>query len=184
MFSNLFKRDDEPTQPEQLYLDRVGGLNAFERLEPNGRLGFTWSGSHPRTPHTINFLHIETTFDRIYRDSTHLFFVGAKRGDQIIRLYDRQANMDIIGYQSSEAARLIGDGMVKFLLSRKHPGKVPGLIQQVKEGQESPWAIVFHDLRIGLIRNQLRRYQIPIAAYKENPDLYNAIKEDPPFLEN
>ena len=184
MFSNLFKKNDKPTQPEYLYLDRVGGLNAFEKMDPNGRLGFSWSGSHPRTPHTISFLHIETVFQRIYRDSTHLFFVGAKRGDQIIRLYDRQANMDIIGYYPHDAARIIGDGMVKFLLSRSHPGKVPGLIQQVKEGQESPWSIVFHDLRIGLIRKQLRRYRIPIAAYKEDPDLYNAIKEDPPFLEN
>ena len=184
MFSNLFKRNDKPTQPEYLYLDRVGGLNAFETMDPNGRLGFSWSGSHPRTPHTISFLHIETVFQRIYRDSTHLFFVGAKKGDQIIRLYDRQANMDIIGYYPHDAARIIGDGMVKFLLSRSHPGKVPGLIQQVKEGQESPWSIVFHDLRIGLIRKQLRRYRIPIAAYKEDPDLYNAIKEDPPFLEN
>ena len=184
MFSNLFKKNDKPTQPEHLYLDRVGGLNAFEKMDPNGRLGFSWSGSHPRTPHTISFLHVETIFERVYRDSTHLFFVGAKRGDQIIRLYDRQANMDIIGYYPHDAARIIGDGMVKFLLSRSHPGKVPGLIQQVKEGQESPWSIVFHDLRIGLIRKQLRRYRIPIAAYKEDPDLYNAIKEDPPFLEN
>jgi len=184
MFSNLFKRDEEPTKPERLYLDRTGGLNAFGRMAPNGRLGFTWSGSHPRTPHTINFLHIETTFDRIYRDSTHLFYVGAKRADQVIRLYYRQSNMDLIGYQPSEAARLVGDGMVKFLLSRSHPGKVPGLIQQVKEGQESPWSVVFHDLRIGLIRKQLRRYQVPIAAYKEDPDLYNAIKEDPPFVED
>lgn len=181
MFSNLFRRNDKPTQPEYLYLDRVGGLNAFETMAPNGRLGFTWSGSHIQKAHTISFLHVETIFERVYPDSTHLFFVGSKRGDQITRLYDRQSNMDIIGYYPRDAARLIGDGMIKFLLSRNHPGKTPGLIQQVKEGQESPWAIVFHDLRIGLIRKQLRRYQIPIAAYKENPDLYNAIKEDPPF---
>jgi len=184
MFSNLFKRNDKPTQPEYLYLDRVGGLNAFETMAPNGRLGFTWSGSHVQKAHTISFLHIETIFERVYPDSTHLFFVGSKRGDQITRLYDRQSNMDIIGYYPHDAARLIGDGMIKFLLSRNHPGKTPGLIQQVKEGQESPWAMVFHDLRIGLIRDQLRRYQIPIAAYKENPDLYNAIKEKPPFLKN
>lgn len=185
MFSNLFRKtNDKPTQPEHLYLDRVGGLNSFEKMGHNGRLGFTWSGSHPQTPHTISFLHIETIFERIYRDSTHLFFVGAKRGDQIIRLYDRQANMDLIGYYPHDAARLIGDGMIKFLLSRSHPSKTPGLIQQVREGQESPWATVFRDLRIGLIREQLRRYQIPIAAYKQDPDQYNAIKEAPPFHED
>lgn len=184
MFSNLFKRDEKPTKPERLYLDRTGGLNAFGRMESNGRLGFTWSGSHPRTPHTINFLHIETKFDRIYLDSTHLFYVGAKRADQVIRLYYRQANMDLIGYQPSEAARLIGDGMVKFLLSRSHPGKVPGLIRQVKAGEESPWSVVFRDLRNGLILDQLRRYRIPLAAYKKDPDQYNAIKEAPPFTED
>jgi len=183
MFSNLFKRDEEPTKPERLYLDRTGGLNAFGRMAPNGRLGFTWSGSHPLTPHTISFIHIEVVFERIYRDSTHLFYIGGKRADQVIRLYYRQSNMDIIGYQPSEAARLIGDGMVKFLLSRKHPGKIPGLIRQVKEGQESPWSVVFQDLRNGLILEQLSRYQVPTAAYKKDPDQYNAIKEAPPFSE-
>ncbi len=181
-FSLFSKPDDHPpTQPDALYLDRTGQLNEFIRLERNGRLGLSWSGSHPRTKRTLSFVHVETNFQRIHLDSTHLFYVGVKRSDEIIRLYDRQANMDIIGYTAHQAAAIVGAGLVKFLLKQQDPSKMPGLIKRVAKGQESPWSVVFQDLRIGLIQQQLRRYRIAVAAYKKNPALYNAIKDPPPF---
>jgi hypothetical protein len=175
---NPFIRHATPiSSPLPFYLNQNAKLTRFSRLDVDGRLGFSWSGAHPRTKDFTSFVHVENRSASL--DGTHLFYVGARRGGSVIRLYDRQADMDIIGYSANDAAAIVGAGLVRFLLTTKDPRNVPGLIHQVTKGGVSPWSDVFQTLRIGLIKQQLDRYQIPIAAYKATPAQYNAIKDSP-----
>lgn len=176
---NFFIRHAAPlSSPRPIYLDQNAELVEFTRLDADGRLGFSWSGAHPLTKDFVSFVHVENRGAGL--DGTHLFYVGVRHRGSVIRLYDRQADMDIIGYSANDAAAIVGAGLVRFLLNTKDPRKVPGLVRQVTKGEVSPWADVFQNLRIRLIREQLDRYQIPIAAYKANPAQYNAIKNSPP----
>lgn len=178
---NPFNRHADPIPSNRpVYFDRNAELVEFTKLDIDGRLGFSWSGAHPLTPHITSFVLVETR--NLSLEVTHLFYVGAKHRDETIRLYDRQANMDVIGYSADKAAAIVGAGLVRFLLRARNPAKVPGVIQQISTGQTSPWPEVFQDLRLGLIKQQLDRYQIPVKAYKANPTQYNGIKNAPPSV--
>lgn len=176
---NLFNRHaDHIPSNRPVYFDCNAELVEFTKLDSDGRLGFSWSGAHPLTPHVTSFVLVETR--SLSLEVTHLFHVGATHKGKAIRLYDRQANMDIIGYSPDKAAAIVGAGLVRFLLRARNPAKVSGVIQQISPGQTSPWPEVFQDLRLSLIKQQLDRYQIPVEAYKANPGQYNSIKNAPP----
>jgi len=181
---NLFKKNAKPLPHSQaIYLDRADNLREFRQLERNSRHGFSWAGIHPKTPYALHFLHIETKFEKRFSDVTHQYFVGVKRGNVTIPLYGRQAKMDAPGLAIDEVARAVGFEMVKYLLIRRNPRDIPGLLLQIKEDQECPWSKVFQDERNKVIMRQLKRYHISVDAYLLDSDTYNAIKEAPPFTE-
>jgi hypothetical protein len=181
---NFFKKNEiQSSQPSPLYLDRADNLTEFRELEPNKRHGFSWAGIHPKTPYALHFVHVETRFEKRFSDVTHQYYVGVKRGGVTVPLYGRQAKMDAPGLSSDAIAQIVGSEMVKYLLLCRNPRDVPGLLLQIKEGQQCPWSKVFQDARNNAILKQLKKYHVSVEAYLLNPDVYNAIKDEPPFAE-
>ena len=141
----------------------------------------SWTGFHAAVPYARYWITLNTDFNREYDNTTHELFVGLvvnqsagpgfSPSEKRI-LFRRQSDYRLPGLAPCRVAKMIGIGMIRFLLANPHPRRVKGLYDLPPVREVPIWEHEHERLYFGLLRRQLKIHNIPLQSYKVDPALY------------